>query len=80
MINAFVAFIIKMFEDILIIHFTSSRFIPARVVTNLEIGNLVPALINIADNIPFIALHVIHIEEDLAGGAANRLADHIGLV
>ena len=30
-------------------------------------------------DVPLVALHVVHVEQDLAGGAVDRAADHVGL-
>jgi len=67
-------------ENIFVIHFTGARFFSSGVVTDLEIGNMIPRSINVIDDVSFIALHVIHVEQNFARRTVHCLADHKRLI
>ena len=78
--DAFITLCVYMFENILVVHFSGGGFFSTGIVTYLQVTDLIPRLIEVIDNIAFVPLHMVHVEQELATGAANRLADHIGLV
>src|ERR1700722_12660513 len=78
--DAFVTLLIDMFENVMVIHFTGAGFFAAGVVADLQIGDMVPGAIQVGDEVAFVALHMVHVEEILTGGAIDGLADHIRLI
>src|SRR5262249_30181281 len=55
-------------------------FITAGVVTYLKVADLTIGVIDQADDIPLVALYMIHVEQDLTGWAVDGPADGIGLI
>ena len=72
--------LVNMPEDILIIHLSRRRFIPPRVIADLEIPDFTIGQVDVLNDIPLVPLHVIHIEKDLTGRTVHGPADGIGLV
>ena len=62
-------------EDVLVIDLTCRRFISTRVVTNLEVSHFRVSRIDVGNDVALLDLLVIHVEQDLAGGAIDRAAD-----
>src|SRR5690606_31831321 len=60
--NALKSFLMDMPENIPVVHFTRGGLVAARIIPNLEIGDLVPAAVDVVDDITFVALHMVHIE------------------
>lgn len=77
--DAFKSFLVDMLEDILVIHLSSGRFLATWVIADLEVTDFIPCSVDIPDDIPLIALHMVHIEQDLAGRAVHGAADHVSL-
>lgn len=77
--NTFEAFLIYMFEDILVVYLTGSRFIPSWIVTHLKIANLVPRQIDVGNKVALGNLLMIQVVEDFAGLAVHRTANLVGL-
>ncbi len=74
------ALVVDVFEDVFVIHFSGGRLFSARIVSNLEISNLTPAFFNVWNNVSFVSLHVVHVEENFARRTIYRPADFIGLI
>src|SRR5690606_4340233 len=77
--NAGKSFPVNVLEHAPVVDLAGSRFVPSRHVAYLEICNLVPGSVDVRDDIALGDLLVIHVEQDLAGGAVDRFADHVGL-
>src|SRR5690606_40972807 len=75
-----ISFIVDVLEDVLVVYFTGRGFLPSRVISDLEVGDLIPTQINVRDQVSFITLHVIDIVKDLTGRRPNRFTDHVALV
>src|SRR6185437_12856770 len=78
--DAFVSLVIDMAEDIVIVHLARTRLFAAGVVADLQIGDVFPGPVEIGDQIAFVAMHVVHVEEILARRAIDGFTDHKGLV
>jgi hypothetical protein len=70
---------VDVLENIQIVDLPGGGFPATRVVADLKVGDLVPGPINIGDEIAFGNLLVIKVVQDFARGAADRLAERIGL-
>ena len=72
--------LVHVFEYFFVVDLSGGGFLSAGVVTNLEVSNFIPAPVDVRDDVPFVFLHMVDVEQDFAGGTINRLADHIRLV
>src|SRR3546814_12279358 len=77
--NALVAFVINMFEDILIIHFAGGRFIATRVIADMKRSNIIPASIYIGNDVTFRYLLVVHVVHVLSALMVHGYENHPGL-
>ena len=66
-------------EDVPVVHLAGGGLLAARVVALLEVADLAPRAVDVRDDVPLGDLLVVHVEEDLAGGAPHRPADLEGL-
>src|SRR5690606_30214028 len=73
------ALAVNVLEHAPVVDLTGRRLVPSRNVANLEIGDLVPRGIDVRNDVALRDLLVIDVEQDLARGAADRFADHVGL-
>src|SRR5690606_5757680 len=78
--DAVVSFRTDVAEEMPIVHLARARFLATRIVADLEIRDLAPGVIDVRDDVTFVALHVVHVVEDLAGRTVHRAADLIRLV
>ena len=78
--HTFVSLFINVLENIFIVDFSGSRFVPSRIVTDLDVGYFFPAEVHIPDQVTLIPLHVIDIVQYFAGRAVVRPAYHLGLI
>ena len=67
-------------EEIPVVHLARARLLAARVVADLEIRDLAPRVVDVRDDVALVALHVVHVVEDLARRAIYRAADRVRLV
>jgi len=67
-------------EDVGIIDLPGARFLPAGVVAGLYVADLVPACVDVGDEVSLADLLVIDIKKNLAARAVDCLADGLGLV
>ena len=77
---AFVALLMNEFKNVFIIHLTRARLFAARVIAYLDISYFILCSFQVADDVAFIALHVVHIEEKLTGRTVQRFAYGIRLI
>src|SRR5690606_23201102 len=75
-----VPFVVDVLEDILIVDLARSRFFSSGVVPYLKVGDLIPAKIDVGNEVTFVALHMVDVVENFAGRRIDRLAYHITLV
>src|SRR5574343_515909 len=78
--HAAIAFFMDVFEHITIIDLTGGGFISSRIVTDLKITDLLPALIDIINDISFITLHMVDIIKYFHGSTSYSLTDYIVLM
>ncbi len=62
------AFLIQMTEYVLVIDLAAGRFFTARIVAGLEVGDFVPTMIDVGDEVPFGDLLMINVEQNFAAG------------
>ncbi len=67
-------------EQVLVVHLARARFLAARVVADLEVRDLAPGVVDVRHDVALVALHVVHVVEDLAGRTIYRAADGVRLV
>lgn len=53
-------------KDISVIDLPGRWLVPARIISDLKIGDLIPATFDVGDQISFLYLLVVDIEQDLA--------------
>src|SRR5262245_53063399 len=75
-----IALVIKALENILVVDLPGRWLLATRVVTDLHIGDLVPAPVDVVYQVPFVPLHVIDVKKDFARRALHCLANLVGLV
>ena len=66
-------------KDVPVVDLPCGRFIPAGIITNLEIANFIPACLYVGYQVPLLDLLMINVEQYLAGWTVNCLADGVGL-
>src|SRR5712671_1088367 len=47
-------------ENIFVVHLSRAGLFTSRVIPDLEVGNLLPTLSHIRNNISFVSLHMVH--------------------
>ena len=67
-------------EEIPVVHLAGARLLAPGIVADLEVRDLAPGMIDVRDDVALVALHVIHVVEDLAGRTIYRAADGVRLV
>ena len=77
--DAGVTLAVDVAEDVPVVQLAGGGLLAARVVALLEVADLVPRAVDVGDDVPLRDLLVVHVEEDLAGGAPDRAADLEGL-
>src|SRR5262245_57874830 len=77
--HAFESLSVNVFEDVAVIHLARRRLLPARVVADLEIGDLLPGQVDVRDDIPFGNLLMVHVVKNLDRRAVDSAAYLIGL-
>ena len=78
--HAFVTFVVNVLKDIPVVHLAGARLVTTWIIPDLEIGDLAIAKIHVMDQVAFVPLDMVHVEEDLAGWTVHRSADGEGLV
>src|SRR5690242_18738153 len=78
--HTLVAFRMDVGKDGTIVHFPRAGFITAGVIPYLEVADLAVGMVDQADDIPLVALYMIHIEQDLTRGTVDGPADGIALI
>ena len=73
------AFAGDMTEDIPIVDFTGPRFFAAGVIPRLKVTDLVPAMVDIGNQVSFRDLLMIDVKQNLARRPVHRAADQVGL-
>ena len=58
-------------ENVLIVDFASAGFFTAWIVTTLKVADLIPAFIDIGNQVPFCDLLMVDVKKDFAGRAVN---------
>ena len=66
--------------NVFVIDLSTSGFLAARIVAGLEIGNFIPATIDIRNEVSFGDLLMVDIEQDFAGRRVDCLANSVCLI
>lgn len=77
--HALVAFAVDVLEHVEVIDLAGGWFASTGVVADLEIGDLAPSAVDVRDDVAFVNLLMIDIEQDLARGAIHGSADLVTL-
>ena len=73
------ALVVDVAEDVLVVDLAGGGLVAAGVVASLEVSDLVPGTVDVGDEVALGDLLVVEVVEDLARGAADSAADHVGL-
>ena len=77
--DIFVAFLVYVFKNILVVDLARCGFFAPRVVTDLEVSDFIPGHIHVGNQIALGDLLMIQVIEGLHTRAVDTFADQIGL-
>src|SRR5687768_14120944 len=73
------AFRVEVAEYIPVVDLARRGLASAGIVTDLDVGDLVPGGVDVRDQVAFRDLLMVRVEQDLARWAADGFADHVRL-
>src|SRR5690606_7720083 len=77
--HAFKAFVVQMFEEVLIIYFPCVWFTSSRIVPYLKVCNFIPGPVHMLNQMTFIFFLIVGIKKYFTGWTIYRLTNQISL-